>query len=76
MGTFTTNNTESFLNETAAVIDYIEDGFVEFRSSGFSAHIELDNIIEASSILKSFTVPLPAIPITPFLVSGARANVD
>ncbi len=57
------------MNETDAVINYIENGFVEFRSDGFNAHVEIDNTIEASSKLESFTVPLPTIPITPLLVS-------
>jgi hypothetical protein len=63
------------MNETNAVINYIENGFVAFRSNGFIAHVELDNTIEATSQLKSYTVPLPTIPITPLLVSCFLLNL-
>ena len=70
MGPFTSNNTNGILNETEAVFNYIENGYVEFRSDRFRAHVELDNTIEASDQLISWTVPLPVIPITPLLVSS------
>ncbi len=69
MGPFTSNTTNGFINETEAVADYIRNGFVEFRADGLGAHVELDNTIEATDKLISWTVPLPTIPITPLLVS-------
>ena len=70
MGPFTNSSAQGFVNKTEAVFDYIKDGFLEFRADGLGAHVELDNTVEASSNLISWTVPLPAIPITPLLVSN------
>ena len=76
MGPFASNNNnQSIVNETEAVVDYIENGFIEFRANGFGAHVELDNTIEATEKI-SWTVPLPAIPITPLLVSETLLSVD
>ena len=69
MGPFTSNASQGFVNRTEAIVDYIDHGFVEFRANGLGAHIELDNTIEATDELMKWTVPLPAIPITPLLVS-------
>ena len=62
------NDTLSALNDTERVIDYLEHGYVEFRSNNFGAHIELESSIGVSDTLKTYTAPLPVIPITPFQV--------
>ena len=62
------NDTLSALNDTERVIDYLEHGYVEFRSNNFGAHIELESSIGGSDTLKTYTAPLPVIPITPFQV--------
>jgi len=62
------NGTESFINATESVYEYVQDGYVKFQSNSFGAHIELESSISATTNIKSFTAPLPTIPITPFQV--------
>ena len=59
---------EGTVNVTEGIVDYIEHGYLEFRSNNFMAHVELDSTITASDQLTEFTAPLPSIPITPFQV--------
>lgn len=59
---------EGMVNVTEGIVDYIEHGYLEFRSNNFMAHVELDSTITASEQLIEYTAPLPSIPITPFQV--------
>ena len=59
---------EGMVNVTEGIVNYIEHGYLEFRSNNFMAHVELDSTITASEQLTEFTAPLPSIPITPFQV--------
>ena len=56
------------INATEGLINYVEHGYMEFRSNNFMAHVELDSTITASEQLNEFIAPLPSIPITPFEV--------
>lgn len=75
-GTFTLSTNDSdesifkrgVVNTTEAVIDFIEDGFVEFKVLDFAAHIELESNVTLSKTLKTFNIPFPNITLTPWQV--------
>ena len=71
MGSLDSNSSTigGMVNSTEGLINYVEHGYMEFRSNSFMAHIELDSTITASEQLTEFIAPLPSIPITPFEVS-------
>lgn len=62
------NTTEGILNVTESVIDYVEQGYVQFTSKSFGAHIELESTATASETLYNYTAPMPTIPLSPFQV--------
>ena len=62
------------VNRVNETWNYVDHGYMKFRSNNFAAHIELDNSIKASALLTNYTAPLPTIAITPFQVCGSRSN--
>ena len=75
-GTFTLSTNDSdesifkrgVVNTTEEVINFIEDGFVEFKVLDFAAHIELESNVTLSKTLKTFNIPFPNITLTPWQV--------
>lgn len=70
MGKFnsSSNGPDGFINATESAYEFVDHGFVRFQSNDFGAHIELESSITATTNLKTFTAPLPTIPLTPFQV--------
>ena len=68
------NSTESVVNVTESVIDYVEHGYVQFTSNNFGAYIELESTVTASDTLYNYTAPLPTIALTPFQASASPLN--
>ena len=74
-GTFTLNsdNEDLFLkrdimNTTEAVVDFFDDGYIEFDVLDFAAHIELESAVTRAQQLLTFNIPFPNITLTPFQV--------
>jgi hypothetical protein len=59
-------NSNGIINETEAAFDYVENGYVEFRSNNFGAYIELETSVTASTPLETYTAPFPDITIPGF----------
>ena len=62
------------MNKINETLDYVQHGYMTFRSNNFGAHIELENSVRASAVLTNYTAPLPTVPITPFQVCGSQFN--
>ncbi|MCJ1276962.1 hypothetical protein MMC21_004771 [Puttea exsequens] len=67
MGDFNSSGAE---NATRQAVDFVDDGYIEFHSNHFRAHIELESTVLASADLIDFTAPLPTIALTPFQIPG------
>lgn len=75
-GTFTLKNNESddsifkrgFVNTTENIVNFFQDGFIEFNVNDFAAHIELESAVTPSTTIRTFHVPFPNITLTPWQV--------
>lgn len=74
-GTFTLNSDDDDLffkrgtiNTTKAVLNFFDDGFIEFDVLDFAAHIELESAVTRAQELLTFNIPFPNITLTPFQV--------
>ena len=56
------------MNTTEAVVDFFDDGFIEFEVLDFAAHIELQSAVTRAQELLTFHIPFPNITLTPFQV--------
>ena len=76
-GTFNLSNDDSddsifkrgIVNTTENIVNFFQDGFIEFNVRDFAAHIELESAVTRSEALRTFHIPFPNITLTPWQVS-------
>lgn len=57
------------IDDINATIDFFQNGSVEIDATGLFAHLELEVDVSLSQNKQSLNMSLPAIPLTPFVVS-------
>lgn len=71
-GYFVMDTTSEIANDTQHIIQFFEHGFVKLVAESFSAHIELETIVEPNT-LKEIQIPLPQIGLPGFQIPGVAA---